>query len=99
MPQSKIFFLQIKLIKSYVKQCHLTYEPITENHDITLFTDALFGKLPNGGRQGAYLIYSVGNDNKCNLISWQSKRIKRVAKSSLAAETLALYEGVNSANK
>ena len=28
---------------------------------------------------------------------WQSKRIKRVAKSSLTSETLALSEGVNSA--
>ena len=32
------------------------------------------------------------------MISWQSKRIKRVAKSSLTAETLASSEGVNSAS-
>ena len=40
----------------------------------------------------------MGDDNTCNLISWQSKRIKRVAKSSLTAETLASSEGVNSAS-
>ena len=32
-----------------------------------------------------------------NLISWQSKRIKRIVRSSLAAETLALSDGVDHA--
>ena len=78
-------------------QYHLTYRPIRENHEIALFTDASFGNLPNGGSQRAHLIYLVGDDNTCNLISWQSKRVKRVAKSSLIAETLALSEGVDNA--
>ena len=81
-----------------MKQYHLTYRPIRENHKIVLFTDASFGNLPNGGSQGAHLIYLIGDGNTCNLISWQSKQIKRVAKSSLTAETLALSEGVNSAH-
>ena len=78
-------------------QYYLKYRPIRENHKIVLFTDASFGNLPNGGSQGPHLIYLVGDDNTCNLMSWQSKRIKRVAKSSLTAETLALSEGVDSA--
>ena len=85
-------------------QYYLEYRPIRENHKIVLFTDASFGNLPNGGSQGAHLIYLVGDDNTHNLILWPSKRIKRVvskwikrvAKSSLTAETLAFLEGVDS---
>ena len=87
-----------KIIKRLCEtQYHLTYRPTTEDHKIVLSTDASFGNLPNGGSQGAHLIHLVGDDNTCNLISWQFKRIKRIAKSSLTSETLALSEGVNSA--
>ena len=78
-------------------QYYLKYQPIRENHKIVLLTDASFGNLPNGGSQGAHLMYLAGDDNTYNLVLWWSKRIKRVAKSSLTAETLALSEGVDSA--
>ena len=49
------------------------------------------------GSQGGYLIFLVDENSKFNLISWQSKRIKRVIRSSLAAETLALSDSVDHA--
>ena len=37
----------------------------------------------------------VGDDGKCSLLNWQSKRIKRVVRSTLAAEILALSDAVD----
>ena len=57
---------------------------------IIVFTDGAHGNLVDGGSQGGYFGFLVGENGKCALISWQSKRIRRVVKSSLAAETLAV---------
>nr|XP_039252849.1 uncharacterized protein LOC120330085 [Styela clava] len=65
---------------------------------LVCFVDASFGNLTDGGSQAASLIFLVGEHQRCNLISWQSKRIKRVVKSSLAAETLAMSAGVDMAS-
>ena len=72
---------------------HVTYRPIKEKHKIDVYTNVSFGNLSNGGGQGAFLIFVVGDTDTCNLISWWSKRVKRVAKRSIAAETVALSEG------
>ena len=53
------------------------------------------GNLVDGGSQLGYLILLVGNNGKCSLINWQSKCIKRVVRSTLAAETLAISEAVD----
>ena len=59
------------------------------------YTDASFASLTNSGSQEGTLVFLVGDTGRCNLISWNSKRIKRVAKSALAAETLALSSGMD----
>ena len=48
-----------------------------------------------GGSQLGYLIMLVGDDGKCSLLNWQSKWIKHVVRSILAAETLPLSDAVN----
>ena len=60
-----------------------------------LYVDAAFGNLADGGSQGGYLVFLADQHNNCNLISWQSKRLKRIVRSTLAAETLAMCEGVD----
>ena len=39
-------------------------------------------------------MFSVAENGKCILLNWHSKRIRRVARSSLAAETLGLSDTV-----
>ena len=39
----------------------------------------------------------MGEDGKFSPICWQSKRIRRVVRSTLAGETLALADGIDSA--
>ena len=64
---------------------------------IVVYTDAAFGNLPDGGSQGAYLVFLVDKKNNCNIISWQSKCLKRIVRSTLAAETLAMCDGIDAA--
>ena len=62
---------------------------------ITTYSDASFNNLPNGGSQGGHLVFIVdANGNSCP-ISWSSTRIKRVVRSSLAAETLSLADSIS----
>ena len=59
--------------------------------------DPAFGNLHDGGSQNAYLIFLVNPNEKFNLISWQPKVIKRMVHNSLAAEALAVLDGIDSA--
>ena len=56
------------------------------------FTDAAFANLKNGGSQGAFIIFLY--ENKYAPITWTSRKLKRVVKSTLSAEKLALEESL-----
>ena len=64
-----------------------------EKSSIACFSDAAFANLKNGGSQGAFIIFLYGN-NKYAPIAWTSRKLKRVVKSTLSAETLALEESL-----
>ena len=63
---------------------------------VVSFCDASFGTLPNGGSQGAFITFLVDNNGTYCPIAWQSRRIRRVVKSTLAAECLAAIESAES---
>ena len=87
----------IQQLKSYSLQ--LRYIKLGKDKDlkIIVFTDGAHGNLVDGGNQGGYFVFLAGENGKCGLISWQSKRIQRVVKSSLAAETLSMSDGIDGA--
>lgn len=63
---------------------------------LVIFSDASHGNLPDGySSAGGFVIFLVGEDCKCCPLAWESKKIRRVVKSTLAAETLALVEAVD----
>ena len=65
---------------------------------IICYADASFKNLNDGGSQGGFLIFLYNENTNClNPIQWQSKRIKRIVRSALAAECLALQDGVEAA--
>ena len=63
-----------------------------ENIKLVGYSDASFANLGDGGSQGGYIIFVVGDNKKYMPIAWQSRRIRRVVKSTLAAETLAMVD-------
>ena len=58
------------------------------------FTDTWFANLKSGGSQGGLIVFLQGSNGKYMPLAWQSRKLKRVAKSTLTAETLALQEGI-----
>ena len=61
---------------------------------IVYYSDALFANLRNASSQGGYIMFLYKDEKKFAPISWKSKRIQRVVKSTLAAATLALVEAL-----
>ena len=76
----KLMYPQLKNLKDCFLEC---------------YADASFGNLADGGSLwggGVYIIFlSSGSGDRCPL-SWQSRKLKRMVKSTLAAETLALLD-------
>ena len=68
------------------------------NISIICFTDASFNNNVDGSTHGGHLIFAMETDTlKCCLISWKSGKIRRIARSTLAAETFAMIDGINAA--
>ena len=65
---------------------------------ILVYTDASFGNVSNGtGSVGGQLIFLTDKNKSVALLDWHSGKVKRVVRSTLAAETLSLVEGLESA--
>ena len=88
-----------KVVRQIKSQRNYLYFPNlnTENLHITLYSDASFNNLPNGGSQGGHLILLCDDNNQCCPLDWSSTKVKRVVRSTLAAETLALADGFSTA--
>ena len=56
------------------------------------FCDASFANLPNAGSQGGFICLLVDKNGVYFPIAWQSRKVKRVVKSTLAAECLSAVE-------
>ena len=62
--------------------------------EVVIYADATHASLSDGSSQGAFLVFVKG-EGKVAPILWQSKKLKRVTKSPLASETLALGEAAD----
>ena len=65
--------------------------------NLTVFSDASLGNLSDGGTQGGTLVTLMGENRMFSPLCWQSKRIRRVVRSTLAGETLAMSDGIDNA--
>ena len=64
---------------------------------LEVFSDSSFNNLPNSGSQGGHCILLCDGNDMAAPIQWKSRRIRRVVKSTLAAETLALEDATDNA--
>ena len=82
------------------KQCCICYPKLcqSESWSIVVFTDASYANLNNGvGSVGAYVIFLADFNNNCCLLKWHSNKINCVVRSTLGAEALSLYDGLEDA--
>ena len=59
---------------------------------LTAFCDASYANLKDGSSQGGMIVFLKGKNGKISPLSWTSRKIKRVCRSTLTAETMALLE-------
>ena len=65
--------------------------------NISVYSDASYGNLKDGGSQGGHIVFISDSKGTCAPISWSSKKIKRVGRSTLGAETLSAVDALDSA--
>ena len=77
----------------------IKFVPLTDigKCSIVVYSDASHANLKGSASQAGYVMFLVDSAGKANTLKWQSKKISRVIKSTLAAETLALLEGAENA--
>lgn len=83
-----------KVVKRAIKQPIVLRFPKLDLRGASLecYSDASFANLADSGSQGGFVIcLRDGSRKRCPLM-WQSRRVRRVVKSTLAAETLALLD-------
>ena len=65
---------------------------------LVVFADASYANLSDGGSQGGHIIYLADNEMNAVPLAWASKRIKRVVRSTLSAETLSAVDSLDTAH-
>lgn len=88
-----------QIVKKVLRKVHNqdVFLNFPRNFDIKAVTvvsycDASFANLMNAGSQGAFVTFIADQDGKYSPIAWQSRKIRRVVKSTIAAECLAAVE-------
>ncbi|MES9884879.1 MAG: hypothetical protein ABW185_28885 [Sedimenticola sp.] len=67
-----------------------------EDMELVLFADASHANLSDRvSSAGGFVVFILGKNGCCSPIAWSSTKIKRVVKSSLAAESLAMVDGID----
>ena len=59
---------------------------------IVAYSDVSFANLPEEKSQGSYIVFLVEENGNAVPLSWRSRKVTWVVKSTLSAETLALDE-------
>ena len=76
----------------------ILYPSLDENTlNIQVYADGSFNSLPNNNSQGGHIVFLCDQYNQCVPLSWNSNKIKRVVRSALGAETLAMCDGCETA--
>ena len=86
------------LKKMSMSESFISFPKLGDLQKVKLVTlsDASHANLPDGfSSAGGFIIFLVGENGKSCPLAWEAKKIRRVVKSMLAAETLAVSDAVD----
>ena len=63
--------------------------------NLLAFCDASYANLPDGSSQGGNIIFLTDKQKNVSPISWSSRKLRRVCKSTEAAETMAMLDAID----
>lgn len=83
------------LKKAFSNKVHLRYNKLRPPLQLIAYCDASFANLPGGNSQGAYIVFLTDSHMNASPLAWRSRKLRRVCRSTLAAETLSLVDTVD----
>ena len=86
--------LKVKQEKGVVKYVNIGNP---NKWSLKVYCDSSHANLPDGSSQGGYIVFISGEDGRVAPLAWQSKKLHRVTRSTLASETLSAIEAVDAA--
>jgi transposase InsO family protein len=60
-----------------------------------VYCDASYANLPNGGSQGGQIVFVSDENGFLSPLTWTSKKVRRVCRSTISAETMSLLDAVD----
>ena len=88
----------IRRVKQHTCEVHHSQLLPLTSWQIVLFTDAAWANLPDRvSSTPYYVVFLIDGNYNCSPIEWKGSKIRRVVRSTLAAETLALQDGLETA--
>ena len=88
---------RIVLFSHFLDSCYCHFVDFDLLICLMVYTDASFNNLLNGGSQGGQIVFLCDESNNSCPLSWNSTRMKGVVHLTLAAETLSLVDGCETA--
>ena len=76
---------------------YILFPCISSPWSLYVFTDASLANLSDGVSSSLGIVIFVTDGNRSSPLAWHANKIKRVVRSTLAAESLALLEGLEEA--
>ena len=86
--------------KAQTSDCSVCFPMLGDMKDwkIIVFSDAALANLSDGkSSTGAHIVMLVGVNKLCCPLAWQANKIKRIVRSTIAAEALSLLQGLENA--
>ena len=89
--------LQANKVLRKVKQNRfsLKYVALKQPWKLVVYCDASYANLKDGSSQGGMIIFLVDGEGRASPIAWISKKLRRVCRSTIAAETMSLLDAVD----
>ena len=73
----------------------LRFKTLKPPLQLIAYCDASYGNLPDGGSQGGHIVFLTDASMSAAPLAWRSRKLRRVCRSTLTAETLSLADTID----
>jgi hypothetical protein len=84
-----------KVLKKVKNPAVLKFGKLHPPIHLLAYCDASYGNLSNGSSQGGYIIFLTDEGGYTSPICWSSRKLRRVCRSTLTAETMAMLDAID----
>ena len=73
----------------------INFYKMEDSLHLLTYCDASYANLPNGGSQGGNFLFLADSKGHLSPLSWSSKKVRRVCRSTISAETMSMLDAVD----